>query len=171
MRMSFEATLLETSRTRLLDDYPSQIAECLAVLTAEDLWWRPHDQANALGNILLHLAGSNRYWIGYGVGARPVSRDRAGEFAARGKGDVLAEWADSLAVCRDVLTSLEPRHLVETTERTGTPMTVAAILLHASHHMATHMGQILWITKARRPGAVSEVWIRTRDRLAAARRP
>jgi uncharacterized damage-inducible protein DinB len=171
MRFSLESALLETSRTRLLDDYPAQIAECLAALTPEDIWWRPHEQSNAIGNILLHLAGSNRYWIGYGVGARAVERNRPGEFAARDASEVLTVWADSLALCRDVLGSLEPRHLVETTSRTGTPMTVAAILLHASHHVATHMGQIVWITKARRPGSVIEVWIRTRDRLAAAHTP
>lgn len=171
MRLSLEAALLDTTRTRLLDDYPAQIAECLAVIGPDDLWWRPNEQANALGNILLHLAGSNRYWIGYGVGARAFARDRAAEFSAQHAHDVLGTWASSVAVCREVLSNLEPQHLLETTERTSTPMTIAAILLHASHHMAAHVGQILWITKARRPGAVSEVWIRTRDRIAAARTP
>lgn len=171
MRVSLEAALLDAARSRLLDDYPAQIAECLAVLGPDDLWWRPHEQANAVGNILLHLAGSNRYWIGFGVGARQTLRDRAAEFSARDAHDVLGIWASSVATCREVLSSLEPRHLLETTDRTGTPMTIAAILLHASHHMATHMGQIVWVTKARREGAVSEVWIRTRDRIAATRTP
>jgi uncharacterized damage-inducible protein DinB len=48
--------------------------------------------------------------------------------------------------------------------------TIASILLHASHHTAAHMGQVVWITKMRHPGALDEVWIKTRDRLASARK-
>jgi uncharacterized damage-inducible protein DinB len=65
---------------------------------------------------------------------------------------------------------LTPSHLMQTTDRTGKTTTIASILLHASHHTAAHMGQIVWITKMRHAGAVNELWIRTRDRLAAARR-
>jgi uncharacterized damage-inducible protein DinB len=59
---------------------------------------------------------------------------------------------------------------METTDRTGKSTTIAALLLHVSHHTAVHMGQIVWITKMRHPGAITELWIRTRDRLASARR-
>ena len=71
---------------------------------------------------------------------------------------------------REVLESLTPARLMEQTDRTGKTTTIASILLHASHHTAAHMGQVVWITKMRHPGALDEVWIRTRDRLASARK-
>jgi uncharacterized damage-inducible protein DinB len=173
MERPLDSTLLHLVRSRLVDDYPAQIGECLDVMTDEDFWWRPHETTNALGNLVLHLAGSNRYYIGYGIGGREVERDRDAEFAARGnpgRTEVLRRWDESVRVGADVLNQLDPSRLMETTDRTGKVTTIASMLLHVSHHTAVHMGQIVWITKMRHPGAISELWIRTRDRLASARR-
>src|ERR1043165_7267374 len=101
---TLDSTLLHLLRSRMVDDYPSQIGECLDVTTDEDLWWRPDEKSNALGNIMLHLIGSNRLYIGYGVGNRSVERDRAAEFTARGSVDresVVRAWEDTVAMMRE----------------------------------------------------------------------
>jgi uncharacterized damage-inducible protein DinB len=137
------------------------------------VWWRPDEKSNALGNIMLHLIGSNRLYIGYGVGGRAVERDRASEFTARGnpgRAVVVEGWNDTVAMMRAVFDSLDAARLTEQTDRTGKTTTIASILLHASHHTAAHLGQVVWITKMRHPGALDELWIRTRDQLAAARK-
>ncbi len=173
MDRSLDATLLHLIRSRMVDEYPSQIGQCLEVITDEDLWWRPDEQSNALGNIMLHLIGSNRLYVGYGVGARALERDRAAEFAARGKPGrtaVVDAWNETVHMMRQVFDSLQPSQMMEMTDRTGKTTTIASILLHASHHTAAHMGQIVWMTKMRHPGGLDEVWIKTRDRLASARK-
>ena len=122
MERTLESTLLHLERTRLVDDFPAQIGECLDVMTEEDLWWRPDETTNALGNLVLHLAGSNRYYIGYGIGGRTVERHRDAEFAARGnpgRADVLATWSESLHVCAEVLGGLDPARLMEPTGSHG----------------------------------------------------
>jgi len=170
---TLDSTLLYLIRSRMVDDYPTQIGQCLDVITDQDLWWRPDEKSNALGNILLHLIGSNRLYVGYGVGARALERDRAAEFAARGnpgRAAVVTAWDETVHMMRQVFDSLQPSQMMETTDRTGKVTTIASILLHASHHTAAHLGQVVWITKMRRPGALDEVWIRTRDRLASARK-
>ena len=170
---TLESTLLHLVRSRMIDDYPSQIGQCLEVITDDDLWWRPDEKSNALGNVMLHLIGSNRLYVGYGVGNRAIERDRAAEFTARGnpsRASLVNAWNDAVHMMREVLDALEPSQLMETTDRTGKMTTIASILLHASHHTAAHMGQVVWITKMRRPGALEELWITTRDRLASARR-
>lgn len=173
MERTLDSTLLHLVRSRMVDDYPVQIGQCLAVISEEDVWWRPDEQSNALGNIMLHLIGSNRLYIGYGVGGRSVERDRAAEFSARGnrtRAEIVSAWDDTVVVMREVLDALSPSQLMERTDRTGKSTTIASILLHASHHTAAHMGQLVWITKMRRPGALDELWIRTRDQLASARK-
>jgi uncharacterized damage-inducible protein DinB len=173
MERTLDSTLLHLVRSRMVDDYPTQIGQCLAVMTDEDLWWRPDEKSNALGNIMLHLIGSNRLYIGYGVGGRTIERDRASEFTARGNlgtAAVASAWNDTVAMMRDVLDGLDPTRVMEQTDRTGKMTTIASILLHASHHTAAHMGQVVWITKMRHPGALDELWIRTRDQLASARK-
>jgi uncharacterized damage-inducible protein DinB len=173
MERTLDSTLLHLVRSRMVEDYPTQIRQCLAVMTEEDVWWRPDEKSNALGNIMLHLIGSNRLYIGYGVGGRSIERDRAAEFTARGNpgcAAVIGAWEDTVAMMREVLDSLDATRLMERTDRTGKSTTIASILLHASHHTAAHMGQVVWITKMRHPGALDELWIRTRDQLASARK-
>jgi len=173
MERTLDSTLLHLIRSRMVEDYPTQIGQCLAVITEEDMWWRPDEQSNALGNIMLHLIGSNRLYIGYGVGGRAMERDRAAEFTARSnsaRSAVVSAWNETVAMMREVLDSLDPTRLMERTDRTGKSTTIASILLHASHHTAAHMGQVVWITKMRIPGALDELWIRTRDQLASARK-
>src|SRR2546427_12958184 len=84
MERTLDSTLLHLVRSRMIDDYPMQIGQCLEVITEDDVWWRPDEKSNALGNIMLHLIGSNRLYIGYGVGGRSIQGDRAAEFTAPG---------------------------------------------------------------------------------------
>jgi len=151
---------LEMVRARLVDDYPRQVRACLQALNEEDVWWRPNDQANAVGNLVLHVAGSNRFYLDHVIGGVPDVRDRDAEFAAHGaisKREVERVWADTESLVRRVMQTLTPARLMETTDRSGRPSSFAHTLLHVTHHNATHVGQIIWVTKLRRPGALHEL--------------
>ena len=167
MDRTLESTLLHITRLRLTDDYPGQIRACLQGLSEEQIWWRPHEQANAIGNLVLHLIGSNHYYLDHVLGERELNRDRAAEFSARGvpgKSALEAAWDASVAATSGVLAKLEPARMAQTTERTGRTTTVAQILLHVTHHNATHMGQIVWIAKMFAPGAVDDLWMKMRTK-------
>jgi uncharacterized damage-inducible protein DinB len=167
MERTAESTLLHIMRIRLLQDFPAQIGACLDVLTEEQIWWRPNDDANAAANLVLHLAGSNRYYFEEIIAGRPIERDRDAEFAARGgrsKAEVRESWDASQRDIAAVLSGLEPSQLMQTTDRTGKTTTFAQVLLHVSHHNATHMGQLLWITKMLTPGALDDVGRKSRGR-------
>lgn len=158
MPESVDAFLLRHLTTRLVDEFPVQVETCLDVLTEDDLWWRPHDQSNAVGNLVLHVAGSNRHFLEHVIGGVPFVRDRDGEFAARGgrtKADVLGVWRDVTGRVRKVLGALTPDRLAQITSEKN--KSVAEILLHVTHHNALHIGQIVWITKLRRPGTIHEL--------------
>jgi uncharacterized damage-inducible protein DinB len=153
------AEFLHMVRHRMLDEYPGQIRACLDAL-GDDLWWRPHEQANAAGNLVLHLAGSNQFYLGHAIGGGPDTRDRDAEFAARGQrsaADVLAVYEHARATVERVLDTLTPARLVETTVATGRSSSFARILMHVTHHNALHIGQIVWVTKLRKPGALHEL--------------
>jgi uncharacterized damage-inducible protein DinB len=167
MSYTLESTLLHIARTRLLKDYPGQINACLDVLTDEDIWWRPHEQANAAANLVLHLSGSNRYYIEQVIGGREIGRDRDAEFTirdGRSRDEIRAAWDESVRVCETILNGLEPSQMMQPTDRTGKPTTYAQILLHVTHHNAAHMGQIVWITKMRHAGALDDLWMKMRTK-------
>ncbi len=166
MTYTLESTLLHLARTRLVKDYPGQIDACLEVLNDEDVWWRPNDQANAVGNLVLHLSGSNRYYLEQVIGGRDIGRDRDAEFAARGgysKAQLEALWDETRGIVEGVLNGLDPAQMRQTTDRTGKMTTYAQILLHVTHHNAAHMGQIVWITKMRHAGALDDIWMKMRS--------
>lgn len=151
---------LQMVRARLVDDYPRHVRTCLQALDDDDVWWRPNEQANAVGNLVLHVAGSNRYYFEHVIAGNTDVRDRDAEFTARGaisKQDLESVWADTVQRVVRVFDTITPARLRETTDRTGRSSTFARILLHVSHHNATHVGQIIWIAKLRRPGAFHEL--------------
>jgi uncharacterized damage-inducible protein DinB len=165
MERTLESTLLHIMKIRLLQDFPGQINACLDVLSEEELWWRPNDQANSPANLVLHLAASNRYYFEDIIGGRPVSRERDAEFAARGgrsKAQIREAWDDSSRASAAVLNGLDPSQMMQTTNRTGKTTTFAQVLLHVSHHNATHMGQILWATKELHPGSLDDIGRKSR---------
>jgi uncharacterized damage-inducible protein DinB len=73
------------------------------------------------------------------------------------KGAVDAMWADVERRVIRVFDGLTPERLAETTDRSGRTSSFARILLHVTHHNATHVGQIIWATKLRRPGVLQEL--------------
>ena len=167
MERDLNSTVLHLTRGRLTRDYPAQINACLDVLTDEELWWRPNDQANAVANLVLHLAGSNRYYFVEAIGGREIGRDRQAEFATRDgfpKATLLEIWRHSLTVVEEILNGLHADQMMTTTTRTGKETTYAQILLHVTHHTAAHMGQIVWITKMLHAGALDELWMKSRAR-------
>ena len=160
MDAPLDAELLQIARSRLLDDYPRQVRTCLQALGDEDIWWRPNEQSNAVANLVLHVSGSNRHYLEHVIGGGVDVRNRDAEFAARGghsRADLERLYEEVRGIMQNVLDTLTPARLSETTDRTGRTSTFARILLHVTHHNAVHGGQILWITKMRRPGVFAEL--------------
>src|ERR1051325_2827445 len=79
-----EQEFIEASCTFLQDDFLPRLVQCLDQFPEADLWWRPNDASNSVGNLILHLAGNLRQWIVEGLGGIPTHRNRDAEFAARG---------------------------------------------------------------------------------------
>jgi hypothetical protein len=121
MERTLDATLLHLVRARLVDDYPAQIGECLDLMDDTDVWWRPDETVNALGNLVLHLAGSNRYYVGYGIGGRETHRDRDAEFAARANpGRSRTTWCRaSTRLCAGMLRGRPVDPMTTTSRRQG----------------------------------------------------
>src|SRR5688572_6230951 len=117
MSQTVDPLLLQHLTHRLVNEFPPQVERCLEVLDEEDLWWRPHDQSNAVGNLVLHLSGSNRHFLEHVIGGEPFVRDREAEFGARGrsKAEVLQIWSDVVRRVEKVLRGLTPERLMQPT--------------------------------------------------------
>ena len=61
---------IDKSRSLMTSDYVPKIERCLDQLSDADIWWRPNEASNSIGNLILHLCGNVTMWIIGGVGQR-----------------------------------------------------------------------------------------------------
>ncbi len=149
------------ARRLLREDYLPKIERCLETLAAGDLWWRPNDASNSVGNLLLHLEGNARQWIVSGVGGAPDRRARQTEFDA-GKNseadaaplpnatELLARLRATLDEVDAVLARLDASALLETRSIQGlSEVSVLSAVFHVVEHFSMHTGQITLLAKLR----------------------
>jgi uncharacterized damage-inducible protein DinB len=156
--------VIEEVRGRLTRGLPQQVRACLDALSDEQIWWRPNAGSNSVGNLVLHLCGSTRHFLGRAVGGTDYRRDRPAEFAEKGpvpREDLRALLEETVAETERILASLTPQRLLEVTDRAGEPLTVLSLLLRTSHHWAVHVGQMVYAAKALKDGVFDELWMKT----------
>lgn len=141
---------ISRARYHLTEDYVPKIEKCLERLTDEQIWWRPNEQSNSIGNLLLHLSGNARQWIVCGVGGATDARDRDAEFAQRdriARDDLGLLLQRTLADVDATLAQFDANQLVERRTIQGSDVSVLEAILHVVEHFSMHVGQILYITK------------------------
>lgn len=135
---------------RLYDECLPRIIKCLNQLDDARIWWRPNENSNSIGNLVLHLCGNVRQWICSGLGSFTDNRHRQTEFDERGpisKEELIEQLSAAMAMARPVITNIPVEELlhrrpVQTFEETG-----LTILVHVTEHFSYHTGQIAYITK------------------------
>lgn len=144
--------LLADAREFFVAEYVPKISNSLDALSEEEVWWRPNDASNSIGNLILHLDGSTRMWV-IGVAAgRPTVRDRDAEFAARNsapKAELLSTLRATLSEVDDTLAKLDETTLLASREWKGEQVTGLWAVTHAVEHFAMHTGQIIMLAKMR----------------------
>ena len=133
-----------------LQDELRQIEKCLALLTLEQIWSRPNDVSNSIGNLVLHLNGNVRQWIVSSIGGVTFDRDRAAEFSQREPietSQTLSPLQQSIADACDVIGALTEARLLERVTVQGYDVSILAAVFHVVEHFSLHTGQIVYQTK------------------------
>lgn len=146
------ATLfLVSSRNQLLGQCWPRLRETVAPLTEEQIWWRPNESSNSIGNLLLHLNGNVGQWLVTAFNKREDKRDRPAEFAAQGGGtaaDLLNKLGATLEAAGAVLEGLTVEELLAPYEIQGYKTRGLDAVYHVVEHFGMHYGQILYIAKS-----------------------
>jgi uncharacterized damage-inducible protein DinB len=164
---------LDALRVRITRIFPEQIRGCLDQLTDEQIWWRPNEKANSVGNLVLHLAGSINHFLNRAVGGIDYQRDRPAEFAERGtipKAQLRATFDDMVSKAERTFAGLTPESLAAPSPEGKLYTLVIEDLLTVAVHFSNHAGQIVWITKMLRESVVDDIWIRTHRELGGWRK-
>jgi len=138
------------SRHHFVDDFLPKIEIALARLTDDQIWWRPNEHSNSIGNLVLHLCGNARQWIVCGVGGAADARNRDAEFAQREvvlRAELRALLTRTLSDVDETLRGYDANRLLERRTIQGSDVSALEAILHVVEHFAMHTGQILMLTK------------------------
>lgn len=141
---------MSAARKYLSEDYLPKIERCLESLEDEEVWRRPNENSNSIGNLVLHLEGNARQWILSGVAGERDERVRQKEFderEPRRKRELLEKLRATLEEIDGALSSLDEKRLTERVKIQGYDVSVLGAIFHVVEHFSMHTGQIIFMTK------------------------
>lgn len=135
--------------------FERDLTRCLQQLSdwgdSESIWQTPPGVANSAGNLVLHLEGNLREFVGRILGGLDYERKRDLEFSSRGLPALelirRIEEARSIVpavvagLSGDVLDSVYPGNPL------GTPLSTRQFLVHLLGHLNYHLGQIDYLRR------------------------
>jgi hypothetical protein len=144
------ALFLGFSRNKLLEQYWPRLRRCVESLTDEQLWWRPNEASNSIGNLVLHLDGNVRQWLVAPFQGLQDHRDRPAEFTRRGAISgvaLVAQLGVTMDLAAAVLSSLSEADLQAPFQIQGYQVSGLDAVYQVVEHFGLHYGQIVYITK------------------------
>ncbi|HEY1579378.1 MAG TPA: DinB family protein [Terracidiphilus sp.] len=141
---------VDFSRNKLLNQYWPRLRKAVEPLSLEQIWWRPNDASNSIGNLLLHLNGNVWQWLVASFNQLEDKRDRPAEFNATGDlsaSDLLDRLGQTIDEAAKVFARLTPGQLLATMHIQGYTVTGLAAVYQVVEHFGLHYGQIVYITK------------------------
>jgi uncharacterized damage-inducible protein DinB len=147
---SVAGLFLEFSRSKLLERNWPRLRTCVESLTDDQVWWRPNDASNSIGNLILHLNGNVQQWLVASFDRLEDTRDRPAEFAARQHvpaAVLLEELGSTMERAANVLSRLTEADLRATFHIQGYTVSGLEAVYQVVEHFCMHYGQIVYITK------------------------
>ncbi|MBR9920273.1 MAG: DUF1572 domain-containing protein [Bacteroidetes bacterium] len=145
--------LCQETHRRICEEGIVRIKKCLDQLSLTEIWYRPNENSNSVGNLVLHLCGNVRQWAISTLGKQADVRNRKAEFEERGplaKQQLIMKLDKLEADLLPVLDALQPSDLAAEYRVQGFRESGTAILLHVSEHFSYHLGQITYFVKMKK---------------------
>ena len=170
MREDIAEVALDALRVRITKVFPDQIRACLDLLSDQEVWSRPNEQSNSVGKLVLHLSGSLDHFLNRALGGMQFQRDRDAEFAERRqipKRELRERFDRMVGNAEATFGALTPQRLGDASPEPKMNRIVVEDLIGIAVHVATHTGQILWITKMIRGGGLDDLWMKVHKNSGA----
>jgi len=138
------------------------------------VWWRARPEMNAIGNLLLHLAGNVEQWVTAPIENRAAARNRPAEFAQRepiAKSELQSTLANAVGRAAELIRTLATAEQLLALRRVqGHDTNVLAAVFHSVTHFEGHAQEIIsmtrqikgesyefqWVPKSKEQGSASE---------------
>jgi hypothetical protein len=149
--MQTAAELFLAHSAAKLTEMTSYIETCvLRVGQAGSLQRVGNPPVNSIANLILHLTGNVRQWIGSSIGGQPDIRNRDREFAADIRiptPELLANLSQTVNDAREILKNLPPDRLTDRVQTQDGERSILEVIYQVVGHFQQHTGQIIFATK------------------------
>jgi len=140
---------LENSIYRL-DESTRMIKISLDSISESDIWKKPNESSNSIGNQIAHICGNMTQYIIASLGEQDDYRNRDEEFSMTGgftKIQLIHKLEDTVNKARLVLNECNKKQLIKKRIVQGYNLSGIGIVMHAVEHYSYHTGQIAFWTK------------------------
>ena len=135
---------------RVFEQCLIKISHCLDQLADEQVWWRPKEEMNSIGNLILHLTGNVRQWIVAGIGEEADVRNRPAEFSERGpvsKGVLLLQLETVVAQAEEALRKASAEEMLNERRIQGFDTSGWGAVFDCVPHFKGHTQEIICLTR------------------------
>ena len=170
MHEDISSVALDALRVRITKVFPDQVRSCLDKLSDDEIWSRPNEASNSVGNLVLHLSGSLDHYLNRAIGGMEFRRDRDAEFAERKqvpKAELRKRFDRMVANAEATFAKLTPERLGDPSPEPKMNRLAVEDLIGIAVHIAAHTGQIVWITKMIRGGGLDDIWMKVHKESGA----
>jgi uncharacterized damage-inducible protein DinB len=133
-----------------IDENTKKLTVCLSELEETDIWKRPNQNSNSVGNIILHLCGNIRQYIISSLGNAKDTRERDKEFSADGgysKEELHKKFIATVEEAKNIIQNISNKELLRKRKVQGFYYSGIGIIIHVTEHLSYHTGQIIFWTK------------------------
>lgn len=127
-----------------------RIEKSLAAISEEDLWKKPNEVSNSIGNLILHLCGNMTQYVISSLGGKPDERERDKEFSTNGgfsRDQLISKLKTTVKEVAGVIEGLSAGDAMVVRRVQGFEYTGIGITIHVTEHYSYHTGQIALLAK------------------------
>lgn len=147
--MTIEREFLDQSILRLNENTP-RIETCLNLLTEDEVWQKPNNSSNSIGNLIVHLCGNITQYIISSLGESKDTRNRDMEFSIDGeftKAQLFQMLQKTVRKASEIIKLLDISKLMKIHSVQGFELSGIGIIIHVIEHYSYHTGQISFYAK------------------------
>lgn len=127
----------------------NRVIKCLREIDEMQIWQRPNENSNSIGNIILHLCGNIRQYAISSLGKTEDVRVRDKEFSTKegfDKKELSDKLKNTVDEAIDIIENLTEPELNKLYSVQGFNLSGIGIIIHVTKHYSYHTGQIaFWI--------------------------
>jgi hypothetical protein len=149
MNEEFAREFIAQSVDRINQNTP-KIISCINELEEAEIWKRPNNASNSVGNLVLHLCGNITQYIISSIGEVVDVRERDKEFSVNGeysRFELIDKLYSTIEKAITIIQNMEAGDLLRKRFVQGFQLSGIGNIIQVTEHYSYHTGQIVFWTK------------------------